>query len=290
MTRGQLLDLGVNVLGQHDTSILDAEVLLCYVLGETKEYLFAHANDEVGDEALEKLYIKYLVRVKDGEPVAYVTGEKEFYGLNFLVNKNVLVPRPETEMLVAKVLSFMRENFEEHGRFRVLDVGTGSGNIAVAIAKNSGHNGGEMIEYVDAIDVSDEALEVALENVFQHGVDDKVKVFNSDLLAGIDEDEQYHIIVANLPYIGNVRNNFVEKNVKDHEPNGALFSGDDGLDLYKKLFQQITERDMDWKIIVGEFGFGQREDLEKLLNKYFEQKWVIEKDLAGIDRMFVVFN
>lgn len=290
MTRGQLLDLGVRVLGAHDTSVLDAEVLLCYVFGETKEYLFAHANDEVDDENLEKLYVQYLDRVKKGEPIAYITGEKEFYGLDFLVNENVLVPRPETEMLVDKVLSFMRENFDKHGKYRVLDIGTGSGNIAVSIAKNSEHLEDDMVEYVDAIDVSDDALKVAFENVLQHGVEGKVKVFNSDLLEDIGEDEHYHIIVANLPYIGEVENNHVEKNVRDYEPKGALFAGDDGLELYKKLFQQISERDMNWKMMIGEFGFGQRKNLEVLLNKYFEQKWAIEKDLAGIDRMFVVFN
>ncbi|MDD3862172.1 MAG: hypothetical protein PHP74_04795, partial [Candidatus Gracilibacteria bacterium] len=152
MTRGQLLDLGVRVLGASDTSILDAEVLLCYALGETKEYLFAHANDEVSDENLEKLYIRYLDRVKKGEPIAYITGEKEFFGLNFLVNNNVLVPRPETEMLVERVLGFMNENIDKNGEYKVLDVGTGSGNISVSIAKNSDHTGREMIEYIDAVD------------------------------------------------------------------------------------------------------------------------------------------
>ncbi|MFA7686063.1 MAG: peptide chain release factor N(5)-glutamine methyltransferase, partial [Candidatus Gracilibacteria bacterium] len=281
MTRGQLLDLGVQLLGAKDTSVLDAEVLLCYVLGETKEYLFAHANDEVSDENLEKLYVQYLDRVGKGEPIAYITGEKEFYGFDFLVNKHVLVPRPETEMLVAQVLAFMKDNFEKHGKYKILDVGTGSGNIAISIAKTSENLGEDMIEYVDAIDISDEALEVASENVLQHGLEDRVKVFNSNLLEGIDEDEHYHIVVANLPYIGEVTNNQVDKNVEAYEPNSALFAGDDGLELYKKLFQQVVERNMDWRMIVGEFGFGQREDLEQLLNKYFEHKWSIEKDLAG---------
>lgn len=290
MTRGQLLDVGVKVLGIRDTYILDAEVLLCYVLGETKEYLFAHANDEVDSENLEKLYVQYLARVRDGEPVAYITSEKEFYDLSFFVNKNVLVPRPETEMLVEKVLKFMRENYDEHGKFKILDVGTGSGNIAVSIAKNSEIGDEDMIEYIDAIDISDEAIGVAIANVEQHGVDGKVRVFNSNLLESIDEDEKYDIIVANLPYIGEVRNDFVDKNVKDYEPQGALFAGSDGLELYKKLFQQIRERGMVPDLVVGEFGFGQREDLEVLLNKYFEHKWGIEKDLAGIDRMFVVFK
>lgn len=282
--------MGVKLLGAHDTSILDAEVLLCYVLGEAKEYLFAHANDEAGNEDLEKLYIQYLTRVKNGEPIAYITGEKEFYGLDFLVNEHVLVPRPETEMLVDRVLAFMRENYFDHGKFRILDVGTGSGNIAVAIAKNSEDEGIDMIECIDAIDVSDEAIEVAKENILQHGVEDRVNVFHSDLLEDLDEDEVYDIIVANLPYIGTEKNDYVEEKVKNHEPNGALFSGKDGLDLYKKLFQQLKERNMGWKILVGEFGDKQLPDLENLLNKYFDQKWTIERDLAGLDRMFVVFN
>jgi len=206
------------------------------------------------------------------------------------VNNHVLVPRPDTEMLVDKVLSFMRDNFEKNGRYRILDVGTGSGNIAISIANNSDHLGAEMIECVDAIDVSDEALKVASENILQYGLEDKVNVFNSNLLEDIDEDEHYHIVVANLPYIGEVTNALVDKNVKDYEPSGALFAGDDGLELYKKLFQQVVDRGMNWKMIVGEFGFGQRKDLEELLNKYFEHRWSIEKDLAGIDRMFVVFN
>lgn len=290
MTRGQLLDLGVRVLGARDTSILDAEVLLCYALGETKEYLFAHANDEVSDENLEKLYIRYLDRVKKGEPIAYITGEKEFFGLDFLVNNNVLVPRPETEMLVERVLGFMKENIEKHGKYRILELGTGSGNISVSIAKNSDYMGREMIEYIDAVDISDEALKVAYENVLQHGVEDKVRVFHSNLLEDIDEDENYHIIVGNLPYIGESKHRNVDKNVEDYEPKLALFAGSDGLQLYKKLFQQIVSRRIGWRMIVGEFGFGQREDLEELLNKYFEQKWSIEKDLAGVDRMFVVFN
>lgn len=290
MTRGQLLDMGVQVLGAGDTAILDSEVLLAYVLGETKEHVFAHGNEEVDDENLEKLYIQYLSRVKKGEPVAQIIGEKEFYGLDFFVNKNVLVPRPETEMLVTEALKFLRDNYDEYGKMKVLDLGTGSGNIAVAIARNANNGESDFIEYVHAVDVSDDALDVARINVEQHDLEDKINVFQSDLLESIDDEEKFHVIVANLPYIGEVKHRHVEENVEKFEPSTALFAGDDGLELYKKLFQQLEEKKIDWNILIGEFGFGQRQDLEKLLNKYFDQKWRIEKDLAGIDRMFVVLR
>lgn len=280
MTIKDLLKEGADFLGDHENAILDCEVLLAYVLGKDKEYLLAHGNEEVEDD-LVKLFEKYVERVRDGEPVAYITGEKEFYGLDFFVDKRVLVPRPETEMLVEKVLEYLREN--EGRKCRVLDVGTGSGNIAVSVAKNS-----EDIEHVYAMDCEADALEVAKINVQQHGVEDKVYVCQSDLLDAIDSEERFDVIVANLPYIGEVKNRFVSADAEKYEPGVALFGGEDGLELYKKMFQQLEEKEVDYDLVVGEFGFAQREDMEKLLNKYFEQGWRIEKDLAGIDRIFVI--
>lgn len=277
----EALKSGINFLDRRETAVLDSEVLLAHVLGVEKECLFAHGGDEVED-ALVQLFYKYLERVKNGEPVCYITNSKEFFGLDFFVDKRVLVPRPETEMLVEKVLRFLKSNAEEGRRFRVLDVGTGSGNIAIALAKNFD------CQEVVALDVSEDAVDVAKINIVQHGLDDKVQVYQSDLLDVIDDGESFDVIVANLPYIGKVKNNEVDENVKKHEPDSALFAGDDGLELYKKLFQQITDKNIGFGLLVGEFGFGQRKDLEVLLNKYFEHKWTVEKDLGGRDRMFVV--
>ncbi len=283
MKVGELIKIGAKVLEGRETALLDSEVLLGYVLGENKEFLLAHHNDEMESD-LENLFLKYIDRVKKGESVAYVVQKKEFFGLDFFVDERVLVPRPETEMLVEEVLDFGREMVESGQLPKVLDVGTGSGCIAVAVAKNC------EVDFVDAIDVEVGALEVAQENVAQHSVEEKVNVFESDLLMGVSEDMEYDIIVANLPYIGEKNNKYVEDNVLNFEPEKALFAGDNGLDLYEKLFKQIKERGMKPKLIAGEFCFGQGKDVRQLLNKYFEQEWSIKRDLAGIERIFIIKN
>ena len=281
----EALKKGAVSLDKRDTAFLDAEVLLAFVLGEERDFLISHGDDEM-DDGLFELYCKYCERVIDGEPVAYIINEKEFYGLDFFVDDRVLVPRPETELLVEKVIGHMR--LDDDRRYRILDLGTGSGNIAISIAKTCFDEGIDCIECVDALDISEGALEVARINAQQHGVTDTVNFFQSDLLEILDTGEKYDIVVANLPYIGKVSNRVVDKGVEEYEPECALFGGDDGLELYKKMFQEMGEKNTDFGIMFGEFCFGQLKDVEEMLNKYFEQKWSIEKDLEGVDRIFIV--
>ncbi len=264
-------------------TLLEVEVLLAYFLGKNREYLLSHSEEEIGRADFLKFW-KLIERLKNGEPVAYIINEKEFYGLDFFVDKRVLIPRPETEMIVEEAIKWAKKNWER-GSLSILDVGTGSGNIAVALAKNIAS-----VRKVDAIDIDENALKVAAKNVQKYGLQKIIKLKKSDLLNSFAEKQKYDIIVMNLPYIGKEQNNFVEEDVKKHEPNAALFSGKDGLALYKKIFQEIVEKRIFWRLIVGEFGFGQRKDMGKLLDKYFEHKWVIKKDLAGVDRVFVIKN
>ncbi|MBD3360799.1 peptide chain release factor N(5)-glutamine methyltransferase [Candidatus Peregrinibacteria bacterium] len=286
MTIGDLLKKGADILGGYENSSLNCEVLLAYVLGVGKEYLFAHSEEKVDGE-LVKLFYNYLRRVKEGEPVAYITGEKEFYGLKFYVDKRVLVPRPETEQLVDKVLDFLNDNVNKCRKFRILDVGTGSGNIAVSVVKKF-NDSDCYIKDVDAIDKNYQALEVAEINVGQHGFDDRIHVYQSDLLEYLEKNEKYDVIVANLPYIGREKNRYISADTEKHEPNDALFGGKNGLELYKKMFQQVIEKNVNYDVIIGEFGFAQCKDMELILNKYFAHNWSIEKDLAGIDRIFTI--
>lgn len=263
---------------------LDAEVLLCEALGVERHHLIVNAELDV-DTEYEKLFRAYLGRVADGEPVAYVLMHKEFHGLDFFVDKRVLVPRPETEQVVDLGIEFLRE-FAERGRLQVLDLGTGSGNIAVAIARVAF----DLDLHVDACDVSDDACDVARLNVEQNGVDDRVDVFQSDLLENVEADMVYDLVVANLPYIGEVENHFVEKNVEDFEPNVALFGGRTGLELYERTFEEMIEKGIEFKVMIGEFGFAQGEAVKILLEKYYPGKWHIIKDLADIERLFVISN
>lgn len=268
-------------------SVLDRELVLAHVLGVEKEYLLGHSEEHVPGD-LEALYYGYLGRVKDGEPVAYILGSKEFFGHNFYVDRRVLVPRPETEHLVERTIDYLRGVDDGDRRLRVLDVGTGSGNIAVSVAKYFEDLGEDVIEEIIALDVSEDACEVARVNAEQLGVDHRVNVFQSDLLDAIEDGSEFDVIVANLPYIGEEKNRFVSAAAEKYEPAVALFGGVDGLELYKKMFQQLEEKGICYKKLYGEFGFAQRGDLEALLSQFFDRDWVIERDLAGIDRIFTV--
>lgn len=269
--------------------MLDAELILAHVLGVEREYLLAHSDEEV-DGALADLFEKYLFRVKDGQPIAYITNEKEFFGYNLYVDSRVLVPRPETEQMVQIVCDFINEKFERgRGAFRILDVGTGSGNIPVAIGKT--FEDYDLNLNIVALDISEEALEVARINLEQYSLAEKVELFQSDLLEVIEDGENFDVIVANLPYIAtDSEKKFLEKNVEDHEPKSALFAGSDGLGLYKKMFQGLAEKNVGFELFVGEFGFGQVKVITELLGKYFDQQYEVIEDEAGIDRFFVVRN
>ncbi len=279
MTIDDLISSAKNEL-QGEEGALAAEVLLAHVLNTDKARLFLDRRKEVDDEKAGR-FGGLVSRHRMGEPVAYLIGCKEFFGLDFFVDKNVLIPRPETEMLVEKVLAFSKNYNSEEGILSVLDVGTGCGNIAVSLAVNCRDF------HVTAVDVSAGALEVAKKNAVVHGVSAQIDFLVSDLLENVSGD--FDVIVANLPYIGEEKFNFVSKEALDYEPHTALFGGYDGLRLYEKLFVQIKEKNLNPQMILGEFGFLQGDLMRELLTVHFgENGWVIEKDLASIERMFVV--
>lgn len=254
---------------------IGVEVLLARALKVSKEQLFAHPEKVLSDEENGEFF-NDVERLRSGEPLAYVIGEKEFYGLVFEVNEHVLIPRPETELMVDKVKEFVGDK-----PAKVLDVGTGSGAIAVAVA----HSLPEV--HVTATDVSGEALQVAQRNAQQHGVQDRIDFIESDLLEEVDGS--FDVIVANLPYIGEERFRFVSKETEEFEPHVALFGGVDGLQLYRRLFEEMKEKSMKPGLLLGEFGFVQGEEMSALLSNFFDQyEWRIEKDYASIERIFVV--
>ncbi|MBI4235213.1 peptide chain release factor N(5)-glutamine methyltransferase [Candidatus Peregrinibacteria bacterium] len=235
---------GTEKLSDTALSALNAELLLAYSLDESREFLFANANGDA-DPGSVYMFWHYIKRLASGEPIAYIIKKKEFYGLDFFVDQRVLIPRPETEMLVEAALKFSAANPSK--KLRILDLGTGSGNIAISLAKNLPD---ECIDLIDAVDLSEAACEVAKINALQHGVDDRVSVFPADLLDFADENGRYDLIVANLPYIGEVSHDFVSENVEKYEPNSALFAGDDGLALYKNLFEQILGKNITCDLLI----------------------------------------
>lgn len=218
------------------------------------------------------------------KPQQYIKGWVEFYKLKFRVTPDVLIPRPETELLVDEVLKRVRSD----STFTILDLGTGSGNIAISIAKNSPKT------KIIATDLSKKALKIAGKNAKLHGVEDKIQFIQSDLLQNISKlitPDSKLIIVTNLPYIPSARIPYLDSSVKDFEPHMALDGGEDGFKLYEKLFAQIKEKGLKPKLILGEIDYTHGELAVNIAQKYFPDAEIeVKKDLAHMQRILFINN
>jgi release factor glutamine methyltransferase len=215
-----------------ESARLDAEVLLCHTLKKPLTFLLAHDETEIGYFALKK-YHRFIKQRKEGMPVAYLTDHREFYGLDFEINKHVLVPRPDTEILVECVINYLRS--QDLGHTLLLDIGTGSACIPISILKNVPD-----IEAV-ATEISGSAMGVAKRNIKKHGLSGRIKLFSSDLLKSVPRElfEDHEVVVtANLPYIPK---QFAVHPSTKFEPDIALYGGDDGLDIYKRLVDELRD-------------------------------------------------
>lgn len=209
------------------------------------------------------------------KPAQYIKGYVEFYKLRFKVTPDVLIPRPETELLVDEVLKFAKDK-----TLTVLDLGTGCGNIAISIAKNAPD------VKIIATDIFSKALKVAQKNARLHGVTG-INFIESDLLSKIKTEPD--IIVTNLPYIPSERIPYLDSSVKDFEPHIALDGGEDGFDLYRRLFQEIKERDWKPKLIIGEIDYTHGELAVLEAQKYFPDAVVeVKLDLTHKQRILKI--
>lgn len=212
-----------------------------------------------------------IINHKSNFPIQYQKGYIEFYKFRFKVTPDVLIPRPETELLVDEVLMSLRGAIATK-QSTILDLGTGAGNIAISLAKQlpTQHVGIRII----ATDISPKALRVARKNAKLHGVTDKISFVQSNLLSNlsdslIHQSTETLIIVTNLPYIPSARIPYLDSSVKDFEPLIALDGGEDGFDLYRKLFQQISHLKLKPKLIIGEIDYTQGELAVTEAQKYF---------------------
>jgi len=231
-------------------------------------------------------------------PKAYKDGYIEFYKLRFKVTPDVLIPRPETELLVDEVLNHIRSTprtTPSPKPITVIDVGTGAGNIAISIAKNTPNI------TIIATDISDKALKIAKLNAKFHGVQDKIVFIKSNLLSSPSLspyilNTTYSILITNLPYIPTARIPYLDSSVKDYEPHVALDGGEDGFGLYRKLFKQVTNYDpttLKWQIglIVGEIDYTHGELAVSEAQKYFPQSQIeVKTDLAHKQRILLISN
>lgn len=217
-----------------------------------------------------------IKRLNNGEPVQYIVGNVDFYNSNFIVNKNVLIPRFETEELVLNIINFIKEYF--NNKVKILDIGTGSGAIAISIKK-------EVNSEVYATDISKEALEVAKENAERNNA--SINFINTNIYDGIKD--KFDIIISNPPYIR--YDEEIDEIVKNNEPHIALYADNNGLYFYEEILKNINTILNDKYLIAFEIGKDQGEDINKLKEKYLpDANIILKKDLEGRDRMIFIHN
>lgn len=249
----------------------DAELLLLRVLGRDRAWLLTHADAPITHDQRTQFDAWVGQRARH-EPVQYILGEHEFYGLAMRVTPEVLIPRPETEHLVEATLARVpRERAVE-----IADVGTGSGAIAVALAHAL------PLARVTALDLSPAALNVARDNAVRHGVADRVLLVESDLLSAVRR-QQFFAIVANPPYVA--ENEALQPQVRDYEPHAALFAGPTGLEVYRRLIPQASDALAPGGWLLMEIGHGQRDALAELLTGWDAVSFAA--DLQGIPRVAI---
>ncbi len=273
MTIKEALNQGKTILKSKEDGSLISKMLLGYILELSKEELIVNSNVNLSEEQKEK-FLKGIELVLNGYPVQYITKTREFMGLSFYVDENVLIPRPDTEVLVENIMSISKE----YNKSDILELCTGSGAIAVSLAK-----------YLDninitATDISSKALEVAKKNANSLLENTKIKFIQSDMFKNITE--RYDIIISNPPYI---KTKVIDEYNLEYEPKLALDGGKDGLEFYRIIINEGYKYLKQDGIIAIEIGYDQRCEVMNLAQnsgRYKECNCI--KDLCGNDRVIII--
>jgi release factor glutamine methyltransferase len=264
-----------------DEAALEAELLLMHALGVDRARLYQRLAEPLSSEASEP-YRRLLERRLGGEPLAYITGHREFFGLDFETTPDALIPRPETETLVEIAIAFVRERFAAQP-ITIADVGTGSGVIAVALAREL------PLTRIIATDVSTDALTLARRNAARHDVADRIESREGELLGLLAAPVQ--IIAANLPYVTTAQWQDSPPEIHDHEPRLALDGGPDGLDVIRRLLLQAPARLAESGALFCEIGAWQGDAARELAREAFPRAQIeIARDLSGRDRVLAVYS
>jgi release factor glutamine methyltransferase len=255
------------------TATRDAELLLLHTLQVSRITLLAHPDRELTPDQ-QALYENNIARRLQHEPIQYITGQQEFYGLTLKVTPAVLIPRPETEHLVETILKLLPADKPQ----KIVDIGSGSGAIAIALAVHLPH------AEITALDISTEALTVAAANAHEHNVADRIRFLQSDLLSALDhEGETFDVIVSNPPYVPKTDRDTLHPQVRDHEPAAALFAGETGLDIYCRLIPQAYDALKPKGLLALEIGHSQQDAIASLLQTWHNVSFI--NDLQQIPRV-----
>ncbi|HLW83074.1 MAG TPA: peptide chain release factor N(5)-glutamine methyltransferase [Candidatus Acidoferrales bacterium] len=258
--------------------VLAAELLLMHATGRDRAWIYAHPEAELSEQSATNFF-ELITRRASGVPTQYLTGKQEFWALEFEVTPAVLIPRPETEHVIEVVLERLRPR-AVIGQLRVADVGTGSGCIAVALAKEL-----PSAEIV-ATDISAPALEVARRNAERHGVSHRVLFVVCDLLQGAARDAAgFDVVVSNPPYVARAKESELAREVREHEPRIALFGGATGTEIYDRLIAQAAQHLRAGGLLVMEISFGVAQRMREMLDDQLWNDIRVTNDLAGIPRV-----
>jgi release factor glutamine methyltransferase len=255
----------------------EAGSLLAHALRRDRTYLITHGDDLVTGEQGDR-FCALIARRAAREPLQYIIGYQEFFKLSFEVTPDVLIPRPETELIVEAALALA----DPERTLSILDVGTGSGCIVISLLHEL-KNATAM-----ATDISSNALEVARRNAQRHNVSDRVTFIQADSLAPIERSAAFSLIVSNPPYVPEGEIAALQPEVRDHEPLTALVSGADGLDHIRALLRETSHLLHHNGYFIFEIGFGQRDAVERLVDPAIWHLIEVRKDLQGIPRTVVL--
>lgn len=277
MKVSEALRKGIGILNaaKIEAPAVDAGVMLCHVLQCDRTWLYSHPEGELDIPALER-YSFLLSKRCAGMPVQYITGKQEFMGLSFQVDQSVLIPRPDTEILVEAVIALGKR---KRRPLKILEIGTGSGCIAVSIAyylKNC---------FIMAADISEKALEVARMNALKYHVSGRIEYIRSNLFERI-EMSGFDVVLSNPPYVRRSEIPGLQREVRDFEPGLALDGGEDGLDFYKAIIKKAPSYLNLQGSLAFEVGIHQARDVARLMKEGFRDI-AVKKDLAGIERVVV---
>lgn len=289
MTISQLLKKNYNIIES-----IDSQLLLAHILKKSREYILTHGDEKISFTAQVR-FNRLVTKRKKGIPLAYLTGHKEFFGLDFLVNKHTLVPRPDTEVLVETVVSYIMKHiaYNKQTDITLVDIGTGTGCIPIAIQKTIQQCNNVTINTI-ATDISKKALRIAKQNAKKHNT--QITFLHGNLLKPLiktnlipSQPNTYPLIVtANLPYL--TKEQFEQEPSIQHEPKSALVADKNGLALYEELLKQIVQTHTTYHIphiiCFFEIDPGQMKTIKKIISTYLpDAKIKILKDLSGFDRV-----
>lgn len=279
MVINALLEKGLDILEkrQYSNPILEVVVLLSNLLGVDKSYIYTYGDREVPEDVEEK-FLKAISLRKKGYPLQYILKEVEFMGLKFYVDEGVLIPRPDTEILVEYILNMVEKDRE----YTIVEIGTGSGCIALSLA--------HYIEkaFVYSVDIETKPLEIANRNMERLNLEDKVKLIRGDSFQGLEPlglEGKIDIVVSNPPYIPRQVIEGLQEEVKKYEPIEALSGGEDGLDFYRDIIPSSKKYLKKGGKIALEIGFDQGESVSQLFREEGYKEIDVVKDLQGLDRV-----